>query len=102
MANLGSAPYDPLNIERVVSSIRLLADRRRHEAAPFVRSWTASLEEVDRENVSGATASRLHRAVAENILTTHGASHDLHSALTAAVREATTSGNGDIYRRLER
>lgn len=36
-----------VNVERLVSAIRLLRDRRTHEAAPFVASWRPSIESVD-------------------------------------------------------
>lgn len=36
-----------VNVERLVSAIRLLRDRRTHEVAPFVASWRPSIEAVD-------------------------------------------------------
>lgn len=43
----GSSPLSAVNVERLVSAIRLLRDRRTHEAAPFVSSWRPAIEAVD-------------------------------------------------------
>ncbi|MDF2506511.1 MAG: hypothetical protein K0Q52_370 [Microbacterium sp.] len=43
----GKSALTAVNVERLVSAIRLLRDRRTHEAAPFVSSWRPSIESVD-------------------------------------------------------
>lgn len=43
----GASPLSAVNVERLVSAIRLLRDRRSHEAAPFVSSWRPAVEAVD-------------------------------------------------------
>jgi hypothetical protein len=43
----GFSPLSAVNVERLVSAVRLLRDRRTHESAPFVASWRGSIEEVD-------------------------------------------------------
>jgi hypothetical protein len=35
----GGDPLQGVNIERLISALRLLADRENHEAAPFVQAW---------------------------------------------------------------
>lgn len=43
----GESPLTAVNVERLVSAIRLLRDRRTHEAAPFVAAWRPSIEQID-------------------------------------------------------
>jgi hypothetical protein len=43
----GFSPLSAVNVERLVSAIRLLRDRQNHEAAPFVSSWRPAIEAVD-------------------------------------------------------
>lgn len=98
---LGISAFAPLNIERVVSSIRLLADRRKHEAAPFVRSWTPSLDAVDHGTVSDKTAEAVLREVSAAIAQRHPRGQRLRAPLSDAIHEASVPGAGDVYRRLE-
>jgi SIR2-like domain len=43
----GASPFEELDVERVVSAIRLLADRRSLEVSPFVWAWHPNVEELD-------------------------------------------------------
>lgn len=99
----GDSPFEPLNIERVVSSLRLLASRHQHEAAPFVRSWTPSLEDADRRSVRTDTARTLANGLDRVLLSGFaGGDAQVTAALTRAVHEATRPAGGEIFAELER
>jgi hypothetical protein len=36
-----------VNVERLISAVRLLRDSANHEAAPFVAAWKQPIEEFD-------------------------------------------------------
>src|SRR3954453_17786314 len=43
----GVSPFADLDVERVFSAVRLLAERRDHEAAPFVYAWNPGVDSFD-------------------------------------------------------
>lgn len=94
----GISPYAPLNIERVVSSLRLLADRTTHEAAPFV-AWSAVAEEFDEHVADKALSDSLMKAVSERLAEIPS---NLEQPMVKLVRRAMGPGTGDTYRKLDR
>lgn len=99
-AETGIDPYAPLNIEDVVSSIRMLAERRNHEAAPFVDSWDATIERLDDHHVPDRAVQRLIDGMNKGLTGNFG-THDVSSGLVQAIRSAVEPGTGGIYRRLD-
>jgi hypothetical protein len=95
----GASPLSAVNVERLVSAVRLLRDRRTHEAAPFVDSWRGSVEEVDDHPLP-----LNDRALSKHV----GFKRDLSFEISglandiATIAKAVTSpGDGAVFRRLE-
>jgi len=47
----GENPRSAVNIETLISAVRLLRDRENHEVAPFVASWSAALSNFGSSNL---------------------------------------------------
>lgn len=96
----GVSPLVPLNVERVISSIRLLRAREEHEAAPFVASWLPALSHAGSAEVSASTARQIKDQLGlgrGNPFPGH-----LERALTEAIREVVDGNRTDqTYARLE-
>lgn len=95
---LGESPLKAVNVERLISAVRLLRDRRTHEAAPFVAGWKASIEEVDEHPISIAdrTFAR-HFVYGEQGMRTDGVVADI----ATIARNATAPGDGTTFHSLE-
>jgi hypothetical protein len=52
----GASPFEELDVERVVTAVRLLADRRSLEVSPFVWAWHPNVEELDLDDREPALA----------------------------------------------
>lgn len=93
----GSSPLTAVNVERLVSAVRLLRDRRTHEAAPFITSWRGSIEDVDDHPIPLRDRD-LHIGLDHDLrLKTDGLAKDM----AAIARAAISPGNGATFRRLE-
>lgn len=94
----GDSPLAAVNVEHLVSAVRLLRDRASHEAAAFV-TWRPSVEEVDSHTLT----------VRDDDLSKH-ISFDLNRGfdvrglserVTQIVRDTVAPGNGNTFRELE-
>ena len=56
-----------VNVEELFNAVQLLAERGRLEAAPFVGSWHAVVEELDQIYPPEASLSRIHRAIQKGV-----------------------------------
>lgn len=64
----GSNPLDSgVNVEEFFSAVQLLAERNELEAAPFVGSWHAMVEELDQESPASLRLEPLLNAIYEAI-----------------------------------
>lgn len=95
----GSSPLSAVNVERLVSAVRLLRDRRTHESAPFVAAWRGSVEEVDDHPLP-----LTDRDLKEHV----GFERDLSFKISGLVNDIATiakavvsPGDGSIFRTLE-
>lgn len=95
----GESPLSAVNVERLISAVRLLRDRRTHEAAPFVAAWRPSIDQVD-DHPLPIEDSELQKDF--------GFDRDLQlqvrglGAHMAAIAEAARMpGNGEVFRDLE-
>ena len=59
----GENPLRAVNIERLISAIRLLQDRDNHEVAPFVASWSSGLSEFGADAFDYQRGKRLVEAI---------------------------------------
>lgn len=114
-AELGASPLDAVNVERLVSAVRLLSERRTHEAAPFVASWRASVEEVDSRpgrsrrslNVGQAALRGMPRGgrattfTSEQQAAIQGALQNVQNGLDEIGRSVKIPLDGETFRMLE-
>lgn len=64
----GDNPLDSgLNVEELFNAIQLLAERSTLEAAPFVGSWHAMVEEFDKVRPSSPHADRVQEIIFKNV-----------------------------------
>ena len=93
----GVSPYAPLNIERVVSSLRLLSGRATHEAAPFV-TWSAAAEEFDQHTVDPRQSTAFMNAVTGRLA---GLPSNLEEPIVEMVWSVMRAGTGAVYAQLD-
>lgn len=90
----GSNPLQAVNIERLISALRLLQDPKNHEVAPFVASWKPGAlgvggGHVDR-SLGGAVAKGINTAITRSEFF---AEQELADSIAQIARAVTTSGN---------
>ena len=93
----GDSPLRAVNVERLVSAVRLLRDRRTHEAAPFISAWRGSVEEMDGHPVPFRDSDirlkiDLHRGLDKS---------GMAADIAAIARAAVAPGDGSTFARLE-
>lgn len=89
----GNNPLTAVNIETLVSALRLLASRSSHEVAPFVSAWKAGAVGFSTRETDPTLAKRLDdtvRAVALGAELGHATASP--GDLAARVREVTQTG----------
>lgn len=97
----GSNALQSVNIEKLISALRLLQERETHEVAPFVASWKAgatgvpSRESLDGSQIGGALQYFMERGE-------FFARSKLASAFGALAREAVLGGSSDSFMEAER
>lgn len=95
----GASPLTAVNVERLVSAIRLLSGRRDHEAAAFVQAWKPVVEEVDAHPLP-LDDSDLRRHIGldgDFRFEVNGLAQDIASIARATV----APGDGSTFRELE-
>lgn len=80
----GNNPLSAVNIETLVSAVRLLQARNDHEVAPFVASWVPSLNNFDSSELPTRAGEKLLSAVGKTLVGEH---HFADNDVTAAVAE---------------
>ena len=75
----GENPLASVNIETLISAVRLLRDRDHHEVSPFVASWSPALSDFASETLP----SRSGAAVVESIGKALGGSSFIHGDAVA-------------------
>lgn len=96
----GSNPLAAVNIERLISAVRLLVDVKDHEAAPFVAAW--KMGAVGEPDSFGRKGRRLTEALTRGITEGFGfADRDVEEAVRSIVREPGLGPGGAIFRQVE-
>ncbi|WP_213816127.1 SIR2 family protein [Glaciihabitans sp. dw_435] len=90
----GSNPLTAVNVERLISALRLLRNSRDHEVAPFVASWKPGALGVGQPNLD----SSMGRAVKGAIGTALGGGHfvgeqELVNSIADIARAVSGGGN---------
>ncbi len=89
----GNDPLDGgVNVEELFNAVQLLAERNSLEAAPFVGSWHAMVQEFDMARASSPQADRLYRLIYEGVT---------KEILNALPQSPPAFGDRDIDRELE-
>ena len=95
----GASPLSAVNVERLVSAIRLLRDRRVHEAAPFVSSWRPVIEDVDEHPLEVTDAElREHLALDPSF---KFRADGLAEKIASIARSTSAAGDGTTFLELE-
>lgn len=99
-AETGGNPLGAVNIERLVSAVRLLQARNTHEAAPFVATWK------DGAFAFGSTPydALLDQQVSTAVNGSFGrfGNHGLVEAISAVARRAVHPDASPVFRQVER
>jgi hypothetical protein len=96
----GESPLTAVNVERLVSAVRLLRDRSDHEATPFVAEWLRVIQEVDSHTLS-VSDSELQKTISFTLDRGIVAS-GLGEQIAQIARDISMPGDGDVFRELER
>ncbi len=93
----GDSPYTGLDVERVISAIDLLAERRDLEVTPFVASWHPAVDAWDRPRVASFAGRNLQDALEKDH---HGGR--IEQVIGGMIDSRTKAGDGTTYRVLAR
>jgi len=96
----GESPLTAVNVERLVSAVRLLRDRNDHEATPFVAEWLRVIQEIDSHTLS-VSDSELEKTISFDLDRGTLAS-GLGEQIAQIARDISTPGDGDVFRELEK
>ena len=91
----GADAFDTVDVERLFSTVAMLAERRTHEASPFV-SWDPAIEHLDRADPP--RSKEVEDALAEALL---GSANNLSGALTNFIDSRLERGNGRLFRQVQ-
>ncbi len=98
----GSNPFTDLDVEKVMTAIELLGERRNLELAPFVYAWHPAVENMEVPTYRPPRLPReiLH-AIAKGIGTREQRDGDLERPLAEFIRGVVgvSSGDGVIFRK---
>jgi hypothetical protein len=84
----GDDPLKAVNIETLISAVRLLKSRDQHEVAPFVASWNPGLLAIGRGKVSRDGGKQIVDAIGRSLTGRGFAETDIAEAVAQIAREA--------------
>lgn len=67
----GNNPLTSVNIETLISAVRLLQHRDSHEVAPFVSAWSAAVSEFPSTDIPSEPGHKIAEAIAGGLMRTH-------------------------------
>lgn len=78
---------NPLNVETLVSAVRLLQNRDSHEVAPFVAAWSPALSDFDSEEIPAQPGDKIADVINRGLMG-HGGmiGHDIGEAVATIAR----------------
>ena len=88
-----SDPLQAVNIERLISALRLLQDSQAHEAAPFVAAWKPGALGVGTPEADAHLGGKALSAVSDSMGQSFGGDQEMADAIAAIAREATRGSN---------
>lgn len=85
----GDNPLRAVNVETLISAVRLLQNRDRHEVAPFVAAWSPALDSFASGEIPDRLGDTIAEAVSRRLMDRGGmAGHDISSAVASIARAA--------------
>ncbi|MFC4242961.1 SIR2 family protein [Gryllotalpicola reticulitermitis] len=99
-AEAGGNPLGAVNIERLISAVRLLQARDTHEAAPFVAAWKDGAFAFGSTPYDALIDRRVTAAISNSHLRV--GNHALIEAISAVARRAVHPDSAPIFRQVER
>lgn len=97
-AENGSNPLASVNIERLISAVRLLKDAQAHEVAPFVASWRSGALGIGTPEIDERLGKRAVRAIASR---SAFADRDFATAIAEIARAVASRGNPRTFELVE-
>lgn len=96
----GGNPLEAVNIERLISALRLLQEVESHEAAPFVLSWKPSVHNLGSSNFQSSDFGRAGDRLVQALSTASQgrrafAGRDVESAVATISMAALSASRGD-------
>lgn len=96
----GGNPLEAVNIERLISALRLLQEVENHEAAPFVLSWKPSVHNLGSSNFQSSDFGRAGDRLVQALSTSSQgrrafAGRDVESAVATISMAALSASRGD-------
>ncbi|MDQ0647234.1 hypothetical protein QFZ53_001430 [Microbacterium natoriense] len=95
----GGDPFDAVNVETMISAIRLLRDRGTHEVAPFIQDWKPGVGRYASSS-RGWQGDALIKALEGDRRFSPG--REVEAAVRAIVADSDAPSNGDLYDELEK
>ncbi|WP_404435899.1 SIR2 family protein [Microbacterium aerolatum] len=95
----GGDPFDAVNVETMISAIRLLRDRGTHEVAPFIQDWKPGVGRYASSS-RGVQGAALIKALESDRRFSPG--REVEAAVRAIIADSDAPSNGDLYDELER
>lgn len=85
----GSNPLNAVNIETLISAVRLIRARDSHEVAPFVASWSPALSNFDSGEIPSDPGDKIASAISKGLASGYGfAGHEIAEAVATIARAA--------------
>lgn len=98
----GGDPLQAVNIERLISALRLLQSVSDHEVAPFVSTWKPGALGVGAAVVDRSMGDSVFSAIDSGLMSRTFGRGELADAIAQIARKATTTGNPEAFRVAER
>lgn len=85
----GGNPLSAVNIETLISAVRLLRKRDDHEVAPFVAGWSSALSNFGSSNLPTRSGKEILTAIDKSLTSSHGmGDRDVTEAVAEIARAA--------------
>ncbi|WP_442577138.1 hypothetical protein ACSBPH_08405 [Microbacterium sp. F51-2R] len=97
----GSDPLQAVNIERLISALRLLQDSRTHEVAPFVGAWKPGALGVGAPHVDSHLGDRVIRAIGNGFGEGYRDQQAVSDAIAAIARSAVHTASPGEFKEAE-
>lgn len=97
----GSNPLQAVNIERLISALRLLQDAKVHEVAPFVAAWKAGALGVGTPHIDRGLGERAMSAISGSLGSRFSEGQRFADAIAAIAKSATSTPSPHAFKKAE-